>query len=130
MSKRILVLASCVLFVFGLTVLLEGSSATPSWRYAAFGDSTATGYLASESYVVKYAAALEADHAVTVAVNSFAQNGQTSAQLLTVVQSNGAARTAIAQAEVVTWNIGLNDFRTARQSYKGKGCGGKDGQDC
>lgn len=129
MSNRVL-MASCVLVVIGATVLLAGSTRATTWRYAAFGDSTATGYLAGESYVDKYAAALEADYGVAIAIEMFAQNGQSSAQLLSLIQSNAPARSAIAQVQVVTWNIGLNDFRTARTSYKGKGCGGKDGQDC
>ena len=31
---------------------------------------------------------------------------------------------------MITWNIGINDFRNARNTYKSKKCGGSDNQDC
>jgi lysophospholipase L1-like esterase len=39
-------------------------------------------------------------------------------------------RRAIREAEIVTWNIGGNDLRAARNSYKKGTCGGADNQDC
>ena len=36
------------------------------------------------------------------------------------------ARRATREAEIVTWNIGGNDLRAARNSYKKGTCGGVD----
>ena len=51
-------------------------------------------------------------------------------QLLLALRSDPTFRRAIREAEVVTWNIGGNDLRAARTSYKNGTCGGVDNQDC
>ena len=36
----------------------------------------------------------------------------------------------MAGAQVVTWEIGRNDYFIARMTYQARGCGGPDNQDC
>jgi lysophospholipase L1-like esterase len=118
-------------------VAAVGATPSPtadSWEYTALGDSLATGYLASQGYVSRYATMLEADAGATVTLYNLGKNGQTSGGLLASFQDTrkGASvvRTAVAASDVVTWNIGLNDFRNARSKYKSGKCGGGDNQDC
>jgi lysophospholipase L1-like esterase len=100
------------------------------WKYAALGDSLATGFLAQSGYVSRYRDHVQTDTAVAVTLYNLGQNGATSARLLTLLRSDAVVQSAVATSDILTWNIGLNDFRNARTSYKSKKCGGKDGQDC
>ena len=120
-----------------VVVLLVGTAqgttlATPtSWDYVALGDSMATGYGAFvKGYVPRYEAYVETDTGVAVTRTNLAQNKWTSSQLLSALSSDPTFRRAIREAEVVTWNIGGNDLRAARTSYKNGTCGGVDNQDC
>src|SRR5215204_6188014 len=119
-----------------VVVLLVGASqgttlaAPASWDYVALGDSLATGFGAFTGYVPRYEAHLETDTGVAVTRTNLGQNGWTSSQLLSALRSDPKFRRSTRGAEVVTWNIGGNDLRAARSSYKNKTCGGTDNQDC
>jgi lysophospholipase L1-like esterase len=119
-----------------VVVLLVGASqgttlaAPPSWNYVALGDSLATGFGAFKGYVSRYEAYIETDTGVAVTRTNLGQNGWTSSQLLSALRSDPTFRRAIREAEIVTWNIGGNDLRAARNSYKKGTCGGRDNQDC
>jgi lysophospholipase L1-like esterase len=106
-------------------------AAPTSWEYVALGDSLATGYGAFiKGYVPRYEAYVETDTGVAVTRTNLGQNKMTSSQLLSTLNSDPTFRRAIREAEIVTWNIGGNDLRAARTSYKNGTCGGVDNQDC
>src|SRR5215204_5883090 len=119
-----------------VVVLLVGASqgttlaAPASWDYVALGDSLATGFGAFTRYVPRYEAHIETDTGVAVTRTNLGRNGWTSSQLLSALRNDPMFRRATREAEVVTWNIGGNDLRAARSSYKNKTCGGTDNQDC
>ena len=102
-----------------------------SWNYAALGDSLAAGAGASsKGYVERYADYLEADTGSRVNVNNLGQGGQTSPELLYALHNDPSSRQAVAEADVVTINIGINDLGRAAQAYENGSCGGADNQDC
>ena len=119
-----------------VVVLLVGASqgttlaAPASWDYVALGDSLATGFGAFKGYVPRYEAHVETDTGVAVTRTNLGQNGWTSSQLLSALRNDPTFRRATREAEIVTWNIGGNDLRAARNSYKKGTCGGADNQDC
>src|SRR5918993_152356 len=119
-----------------VVVLLIGASqgttlaAPASWDYVALGDSLATGFGAFTGYVPRYEAHIETETGVAVTRTNLGRNGWTSSQLLSALRSDPTFRRAIREAEIVTWNIGGNDLRAARNSYKKGTCGGADNQDC
>lgn len=119
-----------------VTVLLVGASqgttlaAPASWDYVALGDSLATGFGAFKGYVPRYDSYIETDTGVTVTRTNLGRNGWTSSQLLSALSTDPTFRRATREAEIVTWNIGGNDLRAARTSYKRGTCGGVDNQDC
>jgi lysophospholipase L1-like esterase len=119
-----------------VVVLLVGASqgttlaAPASWDYVALGDSLATGYGAFKGYVPRYEAYIETDTTVAVTRTNLGRNGWTSSQLLSALRNDPTFRRATREAEIVTWNIGGNDLRAARKSYKQGTCGGPDNQDC
>jgi len=97
------------------------------WDYVALGDSTVPG----RSYVVYYAAHIEADLGVKVTLDNWGRAGLTSANLLGILRNNHELRNAISEAEVVTFVIGANDVVPAFERYaRGGDCGGADNQDC
>lgn len=100
------------------------------WKYTAMGDSLATGYLATLGYVSIYQSDVQTDTGVTVTLYNLGQNGSSSGSLLTALRTDSVFQNAVLQSEVITWNIGFNDFRNARGAYKQGGCGGSDGQNC
>jgi lysophospholipase L1-like esterase len=121
-----------------VVVLISAQSTAPaatarSWDYVALGDSVATGFSlfgTVKGYVPRYEAYVEADTGATVKLTNLARNGSTSAELLYALRNNSQLRQAVKEAEVVTWNIGGNDLRAARNAYKNGNCGGSDNQDC
>jgi lysophospholipase L1-like esterase len=127
--RRSLRLALAALLV---VVVAQGSAlaAPVSWDYVALGDSLATGFGALKGYVPRYETHLETDTGAAVTLTNLGQNGWTSSQLLSALRNDPKFRRSTSGAEVVTWNIGGNDLRAARNSYKNKTCGGADNQDC
>jgi len=117
-------------------VLLVGASqgttlaAPDSWDYVALGDSLATGFGAFKGYVPRYEAYVETDTGVAVTRTNLGQNKWTSSQLLSALRNDPTFRRATREAEIVTWNIGGNDLRAARNSYKNGTCGGPKNQAC
>jgi len=112
----------------------KGETATPdataTWDYVALGDSLAAGVGARQGYVDRYAENLRADVGARVRVTNLGVSGQTSAQLLPVLRDDASARRAIGKAEVITFNIGINDLGRARGEYEAETCGGARNQRC
>ena len=106
------------------------SDATATWDYVALGDSLAAGVGARQGYVDHYAGHLRADAGTRVRVTNLGVSGQTSAQLLRVLRNDASARRAISGAEVITFNIGINDLGRARGDYEAETCGGARNQRC
>ncbi len=103
---------------------------TASWNYVALGDSLAVGVGAERGYVDRYAAHIRNDTGARVRVSNLGVSGQTSSELLDALRKDEAMRRAIEGAEVVTFNIGLNDLGRAGAAYEEGTCGGEDGEDC
>ena len=101
-----------------------------SWDYVALGDSLAVGVGAERGYVDRYADHLRNDTGARVRVTNLGVNGQTSSELLDALRGDESMRRAIAGAEVVTFNIGLNDLGHAGAAYEKGTCGGEDGEEC
>jgi lysophospholipase L1-like esterase len=108
-----------------------GAVAAPAtWDYVALGDSLAAGLGAREGYVALYAAHIESDTGARVEVLNLGVSGQTSSELLHALRNDESMRRALAAAEVVTFNIGINDLGHAGEAYERGACGGDDGQGC
>lgn len=125
-----LITAIFVLFtphaVFGQTI------STIPGMYSALGDSLAygTGSPTRQGYVPRYKDYIQSDTGISVRLANLGVPGATSTDILPVLSSNPSVRRTIGFSQVVTLNVGGNDLRIARDSYKAKSCGGTDNQDC
>jgi lysophospholipase L1-like esterase len=108
-------------------VVTDGSA---SWDYVALGDSLTVGIGARRGYVDRYASYLWTDTGARVDVLNLGQSGQTSSQLLRALRSDPSMRQALGEAEVITFNIGINDLGHAGEAYENGTCGGDDNQEC
>jgi lysophospholipase L1-like esterase len=146
-SSRLLALQLGVLLGFGTLLVSscaanenaenapEGTAAVTntsgsSWNYVALGDSLAVGLYASRSYVDRYADYINADTGVRVSLSNHGQSGETSSQLLNALRGDSSLRQSLGAADVITFNIGINDFGHAVEAYEDGTCGGADNQDC
>ncbi len=129
--KRILAIT---VFVVLLTAqfAFPVNAAAGSLNYTALGDSLAYGILdlSRGGYVPRYASYVQADTGSTVLLNNLGQNGWTSTQLLNALRTNTIFRNSLANSQVITFDIGGNDFLRIRDSYQSGTCGGADNQDC
>lgn len=99
--------------------------------YVALGDSVAVGLTALRGYVYRYGDNIEDTiNGVNINYNNRARIGATSTDLLNVVRNDSTVRQEVTNADIVTWNVGGNDLRAMRDSYKQRSCGGGDNQDC
>jgi lysophospholipase L1-like esterase len=128
--RRLLRLILVVVLLVGAASQGSTLAAPASWEYVALGDSLATGFGVFTGYVPHYEAHIETDTRVAVTRTNLGQNKWTSSQLLSALRSDPTFRRATREAEIVTWNIGGNDLRAARNSYKKGTCGGADNQNC
>src|SRR3712207_6799443 len=106
------------------------ADASVAWDYVALGDSLAVGIGARRGYVDRYASYLRTDTGARVEVLNLGQSGQTSSQLLRALRSDPSMRRALGEAEVITFNIGINDLGHAGEAYENGACGGSDNQEC
>ena len=98
--------------------------------YVALGDSLAAGVGAERGYVDRYAQHLRNDTGSEVRVVNLGVSGQTVPQLLEALRNEPPIRRAIRGAEVVTFNIGINDLGEAGMAYENGACGGPDDEEC
>ena len=126
MRRLLKVMLVTVVMVVGA----QGTALAASWDYTALGDSLGTGFGAFRGYVPRYETHIEADTGNTVNHNNLSRNGWTSEDLLSALRNDAGFRRAVRRAEVVTYDIGGNDLRDARERYKQGTCGGADNQDC
>jgi lysophospholipase L1-like esterase len=107
------------------------TSAPASLNYIALGDSLAVGTGASyKGYVDRYADYLRADTSTQVSVVNLGQDGQTSSELLYALRNDASSRQAVSAANLITFNIGLNDLGHAGEAYENGTCGGADNEAC
>lgn len=106
------------------------SGASVSWDYVALGDSLAAGVGAREGYVERYADHLRSDTGARVEVTNLGRSGQTSSELLHALRNDSSMRETLTGAEVVTFNIGINDLGHAGKAYEDGTCGGEDDEAC
>lgn len=107
----------------------SGDTST-SWKYTALGDSLGTGFGALKGYVPRYRDYMVSDTKASVSLTNMSVNGWTSTDLLSAIRTDRTMRSNVKGSQVVTWDIGGNDLRAARTSYKNGTCGGADNQDC
>jgi lysophospholipase L1-like esterase len=110
------------------TTAVSGAPAT--WDYVALGDSLAVGVGARRGYVDRYASYITADTGVRIDLVNLGRSGQTSTQLLHALRNDPAMRHALRTAEVITFNIGINDLGEAARAHANGTCGGGDNQRC
>jgi lysophospholipase L1-like esterase len=110
--------------------LFATTNAQEQWHYTGLGDSLATGYTTTAGYVPTYQTYIQTDADTSVTLYNLGQNGATTGTLLNSLRTDAVFQNALLQSEVITWNIGINDFSNARNSYTKRKCGGNDNQDC
>jgi lysophospholipase L1-like esterase len=81
-------------------------------------------------YVYQYQSYVQSDTGATVTLSDLGQLGWTSGDLLNALNTNFFFSEAVRNSQIVTLDIGGNDFLDARNSYKARTCGGSDNQDC
>jgi lysophospholipase L1-like esterase len=106
------------------------ADAPVSLDYVALGDSLAVGVGAKKGYVDRYASYITADTGARIDLVNLGRSGQTSSQLLHALRTDPAMRHALGTAEVITFNIGINDLGVAGEAYENGSCGGGDNQKC
>jgi lysophospholipase L1-like esterase len=111
-------------------VVADPPDDTDTWDYVALGDSLAAGVGARRGYVDLYADYLREDTGARIELNNLGISGQTSPQLLRALRNDPSTRRAVRGAEVVTYNIGINDLGQARGFYEAGTCGGAQGERC
>jgi lysophospholipase L1-like esterase len=99
-------------------------------RYVALGDSIAAGSAAGTSYVVEYARWLEDETGTTVTVSNRAVPGWTTTDLLAALREDDELRAELAEAHLVTFNIGGNDLLASLRGLRDGRCGDGDEQRC
>ncbi|MBD1372511.1 hypothetical protein IC620_09110 [Hazenella sp. IB182357] len=99
-------------------------------RYTAIGDSIGFGFGGILGYVPRYQYYISIDNKKWVIVHNESVGGWKSDQLLKALQNDSGMRKNIARADVLTYEIGGNDMRAARNKYIKGTCGGADNQDC
>ncbi len=95
------------------------------------GDSiTNTGISNGKGWTKQYVTDINSNLQASVQISNLATNGITSQQLLDLIVNNATYRQQIASAQLITLEIGYNDFLQSRGLYQFGTCGGSDNQDC
>jgi lysophospholipase L1-like esterase len=101
-----------------------------TWDYTALGDSLASGVLAQEGYVPRYASYANQDTGSNISTINLGVPGWHSGDLLNAIKTDPVLRNHIANAQIVTWDIGGDDVANAHNHYTEGTCGGVDNLDC
>ena len=116
---------------FILILAAPSGAQTQVWQYTALGDSLAAGLNDTQGgYVSRFRNHIQTDTGATVNVINRGVPGWTSADLLHALRTDESMRAQVANSQIVTWNIGANDFQDAVARYNSGSCGGADNQDC
>ena len=112
MKRKFLAILLSLAMLF--TLLPPGATLAASPSYVALGDSITTGYgLAEEETAFPTIVA----NNVGATLTNLAADGETSASLLTKLQTDGSVKTAVSDADVITITIGGNDLMDALYAY-------------
>ena len=132
MNRFLAITMSVVLWAAQFALPAGAAPAPQTLTYTAMGDSLAYGILdfGGGGYVPRYGDYVRADMGSSVSLNNLGRNGWTSTQLLNALRTDSNFRNSVAASQVITWDIGGNDFLRIVTSYKDKTCGGADNQDC
>jgi lysophospholipase L1-like esterase len=108
----------------GSGAIRASTSAAPSWKIVALGDSDTTGQgdPTRVGWVGRYAAQLRQKLGLTVTVVNLAQEGMTSGQLLASVRSDSSTRSALKGAQIVLLGIGGADLDDGDTRLQGGKC--------
>lgn len=132
-SINLLVVLLSAMFVF-LALLLSSCSTKETndilLKYVALGDSFAEGFGADRGYVDRYADYIKVDTSARVNVANLGLGGETSSQLLYALHNDSSMRRTLSAADVITFNIGLNDLEQAAEAHNDGKCRGDDNQEC
>jgi lysophospholipase L1-like esterase len=102
-----------------------------SLTYTALGDSITFGLSDTQGgFTTRYQSDLQTDLSLPVSQINLGVPGATSTDLLNSLQTNLAVRNAVADSQVVTFNIGGNDLLPVIFQYQNAQCGGTDNLDC
>jgi lysophospholipase L1-like esterase len=131
-NRLLAILIPVIILTAQLTFPARARAAASTLSYTAMGDSLAYGILdlSAGGYVPRYGGYVQADTASTVFLKNLGQNGWTSARLLDALRTDANFRSSVASSQVVTWDIGGNDFLRNIDDYQGGTCGGPDNQNC
>jgi lysophospholipase L1-like esterase len=99
-------------------------------RYVALGDSIAAGTGSEVDYVELYAERFSEETGAEVVVENTGVPGWTTDDLLRALQDDEDLRASVADADLVTVNIGGNDLLRPLGALLRGECGGDDEQDC
>jgi lysophospholipase L1-like esterase len=132
MNRFLAITMLVVLWAAQFALPVDAAPAPQALTYTAMGDSLAYGILdfGGGGYVPRYGSYVQADMGSSVSLNNLGRNGWTSSQLLNALRTDSNFRNSVAASQVITWDIGGNDFLRIVTSYKDKTCGGADNQDC
>ena len=133
MRACFIAVAVIVLITVSSSATVERSSTrlqyeTAGLRVVAFGDSiTGTGVVAPGGWAAEYARLIGATE-----LTNLAQNGSFTHEMLEALRTDPRVREAIASADVIVMNAGMNEFFTGRDLYSRgpEECGGPDGDEC
>ena len=98
--------------------------------YLILGDSMALGSLGFPGYASRYEDWIEERRGIEIDSRNFGLPGATSADLANSLQRSEHVQSRVQIADIITWNIGGNDLRQARQRYYAGTCGGADNEQC
>jgi lysophospholipase L1-like esterase len=105
-------------------------AAQPVWSYVALGDSLAAGAIAEQGYVPRFANLMAKDTGKQVQVTNFGVPGWQSSDLLNALKTDSRTRSAVENAQVITFDIGGNDLLHANRLFLDGTCGGSDNLEC
>jgi lysophospholipase L1-like esterase len=131
-SAALVACARGLVVIFAAAFLaIPAPASAQSWLYTAMGDSLAVGAWALRGYVPRYLAFVRNDNpGKTVSLRNLGHSGWNSGDLYEAVMNDENFRESIAASAVITFNIGGNDLRNAREEYKAGNCGGTDDEEC
>lgn len=98
--------------------------------YLILGDSLALGLYGTPGYAAIFEDYLENASGIELDSRNLARSGWHSSHLAAALQHDPLLRQQVAVADIITWNIGGNDLRAARDLYHRGECGGTDNEQC
>ena len=126
------ILIIIILGLFGCTQATTEPTITPrQYNYVALGDSIpvfwGVGLDCFPNYFADY---LQQDLGEEVHLQNMAINGDRTAHLLDHLQNDAEIRQAVADANLITIWIGVNDLSSPQMLYMNGLCGGEDNLNC